>query len=299
MSPEDVLRGANRKLQFFEPGAMATVICGVLAPPFREFRVCSAGHLPPVVVYPGSEAQLLEISRTPPLGVVAEIDPQATRWTLADGATIVLYTDGLVERRGEIITDGLERLRMAIHSENPERLCGQIMDSMIGQYVPGDDVAVLALRVRLPTESAEAVLAWSADVPIARSDLFACHPASVKASRRFISECVTQLGLHSLPDIQLMVSELATNAILHSGSSFDVTVERLKDTAVRIEVRDFGHGLPQFINRGAEAERGRGLQIIDLLADTWGVDDRPGGRGKLIWFVVSSGHRSDIVFSDT
>ena len=111
MSPEDVLRGANRKLLYFEPGAMATVICGVLAPPFDEIRMCSAGHLPPVMIQPGHEPQLLEASPTPPLGVVEELETQSSRWPLTDGSILVLYTDGLVERRGEAITDGLERLR--------------------------------------------------------------------------------------------------------------------------------------------------------------------------------------------
>jgi serine phosphatase RsbU (regulator of sigma subunit) len=50
MAPEDVIRGANRKLQYFEPGAMATVFCGVLSPPFDELRSCSAGHPPPVIL---------------------------------------------------------------------------------------------------------------------------------------------------------------------------------------------------------------------------------------------------------
>jgi anti-sigma regulatory factor (Ser/Thr protein kinase) len=163
------------------------------------------------------------------------------------------------------------------------------MDSMIGRLVPEDDIAVLVMRVQLPLQSDLPVASPRPDIRIARSDLYACHPESVRAARRFIAERVEQLGLNSLPDIQLMVSELATNAVLHAGSPFDVTVERLNDTAVRVEVRDFGQGLPRYFNRGANAERGRGLQIIDVLADTWGVDTRPGGRGKSTWFVVSGG----------
>jgi anti-sigma regulatory factor (Ser/Thr protein kinase) len=89
-----------------------------------------------------------------------------------------------------------------------------------------------------------------------------------------------------------MVSELATNAVLHSGARFDVTIERLDERAVRVEVRDFGTGLPQYFSRGVAAENGRGLQIVDLLAATWGVDSRPGGHGKSTWFVVASGHHS-------
>lgn len=293
MSPEDVLRGANRKLQFFEPGAMATVVCGVLSPPFREFQVCSAGHLPPIMANRGADARLLSVAQTPPLGVLAEIDPLALRCPVQDGTTIVLYTDGLVERRGELITDGIERLRSVTRCESPERLCGQVMDALIGQYVPDDDVALLALQVNVQaTTQKQPPVANGASVSVARSDLFPCHPTSVRAARHFVDECVELLGLRSLPDVQLMVSELATNAVLHSGARFDVTIERLDERAVRVEVRDFGTGLPQYFSRGAAAENGRGLQIVDLIAETWGVDSRPGGHGKSTWFVVASGHHS-------
>jgi anti-sigma regulatory factor (Ser/Thr protein kinase) len=290
MSPEDVLRGANRKLQFFEPGAMATVVCGVLSPPFSEFRVCSAGHLPPIIADGESDARLLKVVQTPPLGVLADIDPSTLRCPLQDGSTIVLYTDGLVERRGELITEGLERLRASVRCESPERLCGEVMDSLIGQYVPDDDVALLILQVSVMAEAEEPSPVPAAGGSVARSDLFACNPASVKAARHFVEECVELLGLRSLPDIQLMVSELATNAVVHSAAQFDVTIERLNERAARVEVRDFGAGLPQYLKRGSMAERGRGLQIIDLLAETWGIDSRPGGRGKSTWFVVASGH---------
>ena len=293
MSPEDVLRGANRKLQFFEAGAMATVVCGVLSPPFREFRVCSAGHLPPIIAHRGEDARLLSVAQTPPLGVLAEIDPLALRCPVQDGTTIVLYTDGLVERRGELITDGIERLRAVVRCERPERLCGEVMDALIGHYVPDDDVALLALQVKLEAAGQEqppvANGANGASVSVARSDLFPCHPASVRAARHFVDGCVELLGLRPLPDVRLMVSELATNAVLHSGARFDVTVERLDERAVRVEVRDFGTGLPQYFSRGVAAENGRGLQIVDLLAETWGVDSRPGGHGKSTWFVVAAG----------
>lgn len=289
MSPEDVLRGANRKLLYFEPGAMATVICGVLVPPFDEIRMCSAGHPPPVMVHPGNEPQILDPVPTPPLGVVAELEPQSSRWRLTAGSMLVLYTDGLVERRGEAVTDGIERLRTAVYDDTPDRLCRRIMDSMIGSYVPADDVALLALRVTPQTQTAAAAPENLDEWPIVRSEVFACDPASIRAARRFIGECVEQLGLQSLPAVQLMVSELATNAVLHAKASFDVILERVSDGMVRVEVRDFGRGTPRLCAGSPEAESGRGLRIVELLAQSWGVEDRPGGRGKTTWFIVSVG----------
>jgi phosphoserine phosphatase RsbU/P len=291
MTPEDVLRGANRKLLFFEPGAMATVICGVLSPPFDEIRLCSAGHPPPVLARPGHGATLLEGDTSPPLGVVTELEPQSRRWSLTDGSVLVLYTDGLVERRGEAITEGLERLRASVRSDVPERLCRQIMDDMIGSYVPADDVALLTLRVtpkrrtRTSTFEDQDQDEWS----LVRSDLFACHPASVRSARRFIAESVELLGLQRLPDVQLMVSELATNAVLHAESQFDVVLEKVDRNTLRVEVRDFGHGVPAVISDGTESAGGRGLKIVDLLSQTWGVENRPAGQGKSTWFVVAMG----------
>ena len=289
MSPEDVIRAANRKIQYFEPGAMATVLCGVLTPPFDEVRLCSAGHLPPVMVHPGGEPRLLEAPPMPPLGVIPELDARSTRWAIEDGSSLLLYTDGLIERRDEIITEGLERLRTAVRDEKPDRLCAHIMEVLIGRHVPRDDVAVLALRVRSARKRTKPEQS-TFETQIARSELFAANVESIASARRFITECAEQIGLARMPDVQLMVSELATNAVLHTGSRFDVTVERLSDdTTVRIEVRDFGNGTPRLINRGVQAERGRGLQIVDLLAETWGVVTRSGGIGKSTWLIVSTG----------
>ncbi len=289
MSPEDVLRGANRKLLYFEPGAMATVICGVLVPPFDEIRMCSAGHPPPVMVHPGHEPQIVEPQPTPPLGVITELEPQSSRWRLTDGSILVFYTDGLVERRGEAITDGIERLRTAVYDATPERLCGRIMDSMIGSYVPADDVALLALRVTPQARTLSPTPENPDDWPIVRSDVFPCDPASVKAARRFIRECVEHLGLHSLPAVQLMVSELATNAVLHARAPFDVILERVSNGVIRVEVRDFGHGSPRLCVGSTEAQGGRGLRIVELLSQSWGVENRPGGRGKTTWFTMAVG----------
>lgn len=292
MSPEDVLRAANRKLHTFEPGAMATVVCGVLAPPFDEVRLCSAGHPPPVLLQPRSDATLVQLPPTPPLGVLPELEPRAVRCDVRDGTTLVFYTDGLIERRGESLVDGMERLRAAVRHDAPERLCALLMDAMIGRYIPADDVAVLAFRIH-PRQNRIVGTEASLETRLARSELFARDGASVGAARRFIAQCVEQLGLQRLPDVQLMVSELATNSIQHSGSQFDVTLERLNDEDVRVEVRDFGPGTPERFDPSPDASRGRGLQIVDFLAKRWGVATRPGAEGKSTWFVVSESRLAD------
>jgi anti-sigma regulatory factor (Ser/Thr protein kinase) len=85
-----------------------------------------------------------------------------------------------------------------------------------------------------------------------------------------------------------MVSELATNAVLHAKAQFDLVLERVDRNTVRVEVRDFGGGIPQIVAGLDETEFGRGLRIVDLLAQTWGIENRTGGRGKTTWFTVSA-----------
>jgi anti-sigma regulatory factor (Ser/Thr protein kinase) len=84
------------------------------------------------------------------------------------------------------------------------------------------------------------------------------------------------------------VSELATNAVVHAQSCFDVTVEKLSDGGARVEVRDFGPGTPQVLDCDPVADTGRGLRIVSLLAESWGVQDRPGGAGTSTWFTLTT-----------
>jgi anti-sigma regulatory factor (Ser/Thr protein kinase) len=269
----------------FEPEFLATVVCVALSPPFDEVRIVSAGHPPPVLALPGEEPRFLETPPAPPLGVVDDLEARSTTWKVAERALLVLYTDGLVERRGESIARGLERLRSVVRSTDPHRLCGTVMDTLIGNYVPTDDVALLALRIDpAPTISKDVPCAPQASVM--RSELFPPAVASVSAARLFISECVELLGLRAMADIQLMASELTTNAVVHARSRFDITVEKLRSNRARIEVRDFGHGTPYLEDRDLFADGGRGLQIVDSLARAWGVEHHPEGLGKSIWFTV-------------
>ena len=291
MSPEDMLRAANRKLLKFEPGALATVACCVLAAPYDEVHMCLAGHLPPVLCDPDGEPRLLETQPVPPLGVLDDLEPHSTRWLLLEGSVLVLYTDGLLERRGESLDEGLERLRSAVRNWDPEPLCGRLMDDLVGGHIPSDDIALLVLRVSPapPKAVGRRRTPVAADsTSVVRSDLFSCDPSSVAVARRFVGECVGRFGLQSLPDVQLMVSELATNAVVHARSSFDVTVETLPDDRVRVEVRDSGPGTPQMLDDGPIAVKGRGLRIVSLLAECWGVQDRPGGAGTSTWFTLKA-----------
>lgn len=145
---EEVLRLADRKLQHFEAGVTATVACATFDPPFDHFRVASAGHPPPIYAGPGGPAVLVPVVPAPPLGVVDRLEPVAVAGDMEADAVLLLYTDGLVERRGERLDLGLERLRAATTAGDPEAVCRRVMDVLIGNRIPQDDVAVLAAHRR-------------------------------------------------------------------------------------------------------------------------------------------------------
>lgn len=144
--PAHVLELTDRKVQHFEIGVMVTVICAVAAPPYSEFTICSAGHLPPAVAAPGQRTELPELPVGPPLGIIEGLPRRTARISLPAGGVLVFYTDGLVERRQHPIERGLRRLRAAVHPENAESVCRTVMQQLVGSDKVGDDIAMLAVH---------------------------------------------------------------------------------------------------------------------------------------------------------
>jgi len=145
-TPHDVLQRTDRKMQHFEVGAMITVVCAVSSPPYDRWQICSAGHPPPVIARPDRPTEFVPISPQPPLGALPDVERTSHALELADGATLVLYTDGLVETRDQPISDGLQKLREAVYADNPAVVCQKVMHNLIGHEAAIDDIAVLAAR---------------------------------------------------------------------------------------------------------------------------------------------------------
>lgn len=126
---------------------------------------------------------------------------------------------------------------------------------------------------------------------------FPSTPASIADARRFVAaELASVPGLDedAMQTVTLMVSELATNSVRHAGTPYRVAVSR-SGGAVRVEVSDSGDGLARVRNPGPRDPHGRGLQIVNALADTWGVDDATDTGEKTTWFtfrVRAPGRRS-------
>ena len=141
----EVLALTDRKVHFFEFGTMITVVAATATPPYEKWEIASAGHLPPILVGDGRPAELLDIPVGPPLGVDLGIERSSIEVSLAPGSVMLLYTDGLVERRHVSMDDRLEQLRDTVISDDPESVCRTVMHRLIDASTD-DDIAVLAVR---------------------------------------------------------------------------------------------------------------------------------------------------------
>ena len=104
---------------------------------------------------------------------------------------------------------------------------------------------------------------------------------SVSEARRFVVEQTYDLPRAVRDALELCVSELAANCVLHAASNFSVTV--IRSGGVRIEVTDAGSGAVELRNATAKDVRGRGLRIVEALSDAWGVQPAEQPPGKTVW----------------
>lgn len=144
--PADILDRLDRKMRHFEPDALATVLCAVFSPSLDTVRISSAGHLPPITDRPGEPAAVADV----PAGVLIGVSPlgprQAVTFCFPPGAGLCMYTDGLVERRGQPIDEGIARLRDAVTTGDPDAGCVAVMGAMAADPSHPDDVALLLIR---------------------------------------------------------------------------------------------------------------------------------------------------------
>jgi phosphoserine phosphatase RsbU/P len=144
--PADVLGRLDRKIQHFEPDAMATVLYAVIEPGLGQMHICLAGHFPPVIAHPGRPAELASAASGVMIGIADQVRRPVTTVQIPPGALLCFYTDGLIERRGELIDDGLTRLCQAVTAEPAERACAAVMQALVGSGPARDDIALLMVR---------------------------------------------------------------------------------------------------------------------------------------------------------
>jgi phosphoserine phosphatase RsbU/P len=288
--PARVLELTHRKLRHFEVDKMVTVLCAVALPPYDHFEIASAGHPPPLLLTdrPG---EFVALATGPPLGGLRQVSYESVGVDLPPGGTILFYTDGLVERRGESMDVGLARLRGAIDARDPEIVCRDVMLRLVGDIPTVDDVALLAMRrtrdVSDVSDDADEGLRSAGladDVAIGELRLGGTS-ASVARARAFALRAAVDTDPEVRAVIELLVSELATNCIVHASSDFTVRIFR-SGTRIRVECTDDGGGAVTLRHAAPTDTHGRGLHFVAQLADDWGVHAAETGSGKTVWFIV-------------
>jgi sigma-B regulation protein RsbU (phosphoserine phosphatase) len=143
-NPAEVLGKLDRKANHFEHGAMATVAYGIIDPDRRAVNLSLAGHPPPVLAPPDEPAGLVDAPADPPIGLtIGRPERRTTTIEFPVGSVFALYTDGLVERRDRPVDTGMAELTATVRATDPERVCSQVMATMIGSRPAQDDVALL------------------------------------------------------------------------------------------------------------------------------------------------------------
>jgi sigma-B regulation protein RsbU (phosphoserine phosphatase) len=141
--PADVLTRLDRKIQFFEPDAMATAAYAVVDPGRSTLTVSLAGHLPPILLDARGNPRLLEAPADLPLGAYPDARRRAS--TVALPSAFLCYTDGLVERRGQLLSDGIANLMAVLAPGTADELCARAT-TLLHRRAVTDDVALIAVR---------------------------------------------------------------------------------------------------------------------------------------------------------
>jgi PAS domain S-box-containing protein len=256
-SPVQVMRRIRELVQRLIPSEMATLLYLVFDPDSGSIAFSNAGHLPPLLIPPDGQASYLEEGLAPPLGASPHPDYDVeAEAEVAPGSTLLLFTDGLVERRGVSLRDGLDRLRDEAHAAGPdlEGMCDHILASLLESEV-SDDVALLALR----------------PMPLAGERLRLRVPAepTVLVSlrhtlRRWLREA--DAAPEEIYEILVACGEACANAIEHPHGAGAGSVEieaALVHGEIDISVRDSGSW-----RASPPSDGGYGLKLMRGLMDS-------------------------------
>jgi serine phosphatase RsbU (regulator of sigma subunit)/anti-sigma regulatory factor (Ser/Thr protein kinase) len=262
--PGEALGRLDRLLQTIRGQEMATAAFAVIDTETGTLRCATAGHPPPVVVSTAGEARLMEVRTAPPLGAFPYVTYEEVELALRPDEKLLLYTDGLVERRRESLETGLERLRVAAGATtSAEALCRAVSTALAPEEGARDDVALVALRY-LPVED----------------ELRVRSPADANALvriRRLLRRWLRAHGARpeEVGAITLACGEACANAIEHAyapGLAFFELEAVHAAGVVTLTVRDSGRWREP---RGAD--RGRGLRIIEAAVDELDVRSTAAG----------------------
>jgi serine phosphatase RsbU (regulator of sigma subunit)/integral membrane sensor domain MASE1/anti-sigma regulatory factor (Ser/Thr protein kinase) len=267
-SPAAVLAGVHRLLGQLDATDMVTMLYALYDPTTRRLRYASAGH-PPAVLLDHSGTRYLRDGLAPPVGVTSHDSFTEATAELPPDATLVMYTDGLVERRGESLDEGLDRLARELaprEADDLDDLCDHLLAQLLRDDPTVDDVALLVVRPHPRT---------TGPLRLRRTAEARRLPEVRHALRWWLRDAgVSEDDEHA---VLVACGEACTNVVQHaySGAPSPGEVElvaHIDDDVLTLSILDRGSWRP-VADRGG----GWGLQLMDSLMESVAVDRLPGG----------------------
>jgi anti-sigma regulatory factor (Ser/Thr protein kinase) len=263
---EDVMRMLNDLLVSMGRNRSATAAVLELDFETGELQAVSAGHLPPLLLGPDGESRLLELPPGLPLGIRSGGGYKSRRYAFPEGSVLLLFTDGLVERRGESIDEGLARLREAAReaaADDDSSFADRVYRRLLEETTLDDDVALLTIE----------------SIPLGpRIEMtLDAHPRVLAGLRRTLGRWLISEGVgeDELFNITLAASEAAANSIEHAYGAHDATFRICCEhdgDRVQVVVSDDGRW-----RDSRPYGRGRGLAIMRALVDGARIERREDG----------------------
>ncbi|MEV6167875.1 SpoIIE family protein phosphatase [Streptomyces sp. NPDC051954] len=301
--PDAVLSRASRFLHGITSDdddlRFATCLYAEADPVTGTLDVARAGHPDPAIRMADGTVLTRPTAGGLPLGIDPDADYPTTRFTLESGETMMICTDGLIETGGHDLETGWLRIRTILeeHKGDLEELADALVQAVHGpssHHTTGpladrreDDIAVLLLCRqgkgcgREDTSVVERHAVRRTMLSVAQAE-----PERVSAARQQLRELLHDWASpEQIDSAVLLLSELLTNVLVHTDADALLLAEVTGEAGIRrlhVEVTDTSDDLPHKRRPGELASSGRGLMLIELLADAWGVDPR--GEGKSIWY---------------
>ncbi|MEU6370671.1 SpoIIE family protein phosphatase [Streptomyces sp. NPDC046931] len=279
-NPATVMARASVFLKELDPDRFATCLYAEADLSTGVVQLVRAGHIDPMLRSArGGSCRPLPVEGGLPLGLSAEfgrLTYPVTTIELEPGQTLLLCTDGLVERPGADLSEGVQALQKLVCGgpDDVQDLADRLI-AVAAERGGDDDVALLLLRRGGLAQRSGGRLQQA----VAPGD-----PEALVEARRMIRSAVRSWGAGERSDeIELVADELITNVLMHTEGPAIVTLRVITghDRRFRVEVEDSSSALPRRRDAGVLGVSGRGLLLVDRLSDQWGVESR--GVGKVVW----------------
>ena len=277
MPPRELLRALDSVVADL-PEQIVTCCYLEVDPDAGELIICSAGHLPPLLIGPDAEVSRILAPISVPLGV-GDIPHQQAHVSFAPGSTLALYTDGLVEMHDRDIDLQIDILAETLHKVlasggDLEDAADAALHTLLPDTAGYDDDVTLLLAL-LPSPS---LASAAVELP--------AEQEAVGIGRRFVVATLAEwdCGEAVAETARLVVSEVLTNAVRHGIGPIKLRLRR-SGQDLTVEVTDRATVVPHPRRAEEDDESGRGLLLVEALTDHWGT--RPTDDGKSVWFTLA------------